>query len=204
MTAVGTLKQLWDGIVWGKEAQVIINSALKFIRDASSTEDGLTRYATNAEALTASLTNVALVPANFSGRAALQTYVEGTFTPVLAFGGASVGITYTAQSGVYTRIGRLVHVEIVILLSSKGSSTGSATITGLPLTVAQSSAAQLQVNTMTAGVGDTFLQAAFTGAATTIALQDITAGAGTLAFLTDVDFANTSLVRVTGVYRTSA
>jgi hypothetical protein len=56
----------------------------------------------------------------------------GTFTPVLSFGGNSVGITYTRQLGRYTKIGRAVFIEIEILLSSKGTSTGEAAITGLP------------------------------------------------------------------------
>jgi hypothetical protein len=65
----------------------------------------------------------------------LADYEEGTWTPVLAFGGASVGITYAAQAGTYTKIGRLVTGRFVIVLSSKGASTGAATIEGLPFTV---------------------------------------------------------------------
>jgi len=64
----------------------------------------------------------------------LNWYEEGTWTPVLAFGGASVGITYAAQAGTYTRTGRVVTGRFVIVLSSKGSSTGTATIKGLPFT----------------------------------------------------------------------
>jgi hypothetical protein len=61
-------------------------------------------------------------------------FSQGTFTPVLAFGGASVGITYTTQSGIYSKVGNQVNVAIRIVLTNKGSSTGSATITGLPFT----------------------------------------------------------------------
>lgn len=56
----------------------------------------------------------------------------GTFTPVLTFGGASTGITYAAQSGQYSRVNGITTVFIYIVLSSKGSATGSMTITGLP------------------------------------------------------------------------
>jgi hypothetical protein len=55
------------------------------------------------------------------------------YTPVLAFGGASVGITYTLQEGFYTVMGRWVLFSATIILSNKGSSTGDATLT-LPLT----------------------------------------------------------------------
>jgi hypothetical protein len=69
----------------------------------------------------------------------LDDYEEGTFTPVLSFGGASVGITYGAQLGVYTKIGRVVHYSIYVTLTSKGSSTGTAAVGGLPFTAANNS-----------------------------------------------------------------
>lgn len=55
-----------------------------------------------------------------------------TWTPVLAFGGASVGITYSVQSGHYTVLGDVVIATFRILLTSKGSSVGNSTIAGLP------------------------------------------------------------------------
>jgi hypothetical protein len=142
------------------------------------------------------------ISAALAGTAGAETYVEGTFTPGVAFGGGTTGITYTAQGGTYTRIGRLVHVQIVVLLSSKGSSTGAATITGLPLTVSLTTPITVQISSMTAGVGDTYVQAALNGAATTIALFDIAAGSEDA--LTDADFTNTSLLRANGTYVTSA
>ena len=62
----------------------------------------------------------------------LDDYEEGTWTPAVTFGGASVGITYTVQSGTYTKIGNTVHVVARMTLSSKGSSTGSASTSGAP------------------------------------------------------------------------
>ena len=62
-------------------------------------------------------------------------YEEGSWTPVLKFGGGSTGITYSARDGSYTRIGRQVTVHFMIEMTSKGSSTGTATITGLPFPV---------------------------------------------------------------------
>lgn len=66
----------------------------------------------------------------------LSDYEEGTFSPSLAFGGGSTGITYTTQAGIYTRIGRTVTIRFEVELSNKGSSTGTATITGLPYSAA--------------------------------------------------------------------
>jgi hypothetical protein len=56
------------------------------------------------------------------------------FTPVLRFGGASTGITYSVQSGAYQIQGKLVNVQLRLVLTSKGSATGIADITmiGLP------------------------------------------------------------------------
>jgi len=68
----------------------------------------------------------------------LDHYLEGTFTPELRFHNATTGIAYTTQSGSYTRIGNRVFASIAIVLSSKGSATGVATIAGLPIAAAQS------------------------------------------------------------------
>ncbi len=59
-------------------------------------------------------------------------YEIGDFTPSLKFGGNNAEITYGAQAGTYTRIGRFVYFEIILLLTNKGISTGNATIDGLP------------------------------------------------------------------------
>lgn len=56
-----------------------------------------------------------------------------TWTPTLAFGGSSTGITYSAMEGTYVRIGPLAIVGIFLALTNKGTSTGAATITGFPL-----------------------------------------------------------------------
>ena len=72
--------------------------------------------------------------ASFSSQL-LDHYEEGSWTPVLKFGGGSTGITYSARDGSYTRIGRQVTVHFMIEMTSNGSSTGTATITGLPFPV---------------------------------------------------------------------
>ena len=70
-----------------------------------------------------------------AGTNTLGNYVTQTsWTPSIAFGGGTTGITYTARLGWYTRIGELVFFWFYILLSNKGSSTGSATVTGFPFT----------------------------------------------------------------------
>jgi hypothetical protein len=63
----------------------------------------------------------------------LDDYEEGTFTPSVLFGGAAVGQTGTF-AGFYTKVGNQVFVTIAIALTAKGSSTGGASIGGLPFT----------------------------------------------------------------------
>lgn len=59
-------------------------------------------------------------------------YGEGTWTPVLSFGGNSDGITYNYQTGRYRRINKIVFCDMAIQLTNKGTSTGQAVISGLP------------------------------------------------------------------------
>lgn len=58
----------------------------------------------------------------------------GSGTPTLAFGGASVGITYAIQQLDWTRIGRLITFQLRVQLTNKGASVGAATVLGLPYT----------------------------------------------------------------------
>jgi len=67
----------------------------------------------------------------------LDDYEEGTWTPSLKFGGNSVGQA-GAFEGNYVKVGKMVTCNGRIILSAKGSSTGAASITGLPFTTAAS------------------------------------------------------------------
>ena len=73
------------------------------------------------------------------GTNVMGQYLTGTFTPTIAFGGASVGVTYSTQQGKYWKIGLMVFYSITIVLTSKGSSGGNATVEGLPFAMADGS-----------------------------------------------------------------
>jgi hypothetical protein len=60
--------------------------------------------------------------------------VSYAVTPQLNFGGAHVGMATSASSGVCNRFGKRVTCDFNIALTAVGSSTGIATITGLPFT----------------------------------------------------------------------
>lgn len=64
----------------------------------------------------------------------LTAYEEGTFTPTVSGSTTSGTQTYTTQLGRYTRIGRLVYIQIEIVLAS-ATGTGNILINGLPFTV---------------------------------------------------------------------
>ena len=59
----------------------------------------------------------------------------------MAFSGGTTGFTYTTQLGSYIKIGKLVNIWIHIVVANNGSSTGAATISGLPFTSATQSVA---------------------------------------------------------------
>lgn len=69
---------------------------------------------------------------SLAGTAALQLYAIGSWTPVLLLGGANVAMTFSTQAGTYIRVGSLVTCFFSLTLTAKGSSTGAATISGLP------------------------------------------------------------------------
>jgi hypothetical protein len=127
--------------------------------------------------------------------------LEGAFTPVVTFGGASVGITYTTNAGMYTKIGNIVHISGYILLSSKGSSTGTALIEGLPFVCANAPGANAAISVRLQAITFANQYSANIPINTaTLALTEVTeAGAGSN--LTNADFANNSIVIFGGSYR---
>jgi hypothetical protein len=61
----------------------------------------------------------------------LDDYEEGSFTPTAVCTGQT--ITYTVQSGSYTKIGNIVRVQISIVINTvSGAAGGNTTISGLP------------------------------------------------------------------------
>jgi hypothetical protein len=70
----------------------------------------------------------------------LDDYEEGSWTPVLRFGGSSAGITYNTSEGgaqgQYVKIGKQVTAWFAINLSNKGAGSGNADVTGLPFNTA--------------------------------------------------------------------
>ena len=130
----------------------------------------------------------------------LADYEEGTWTPIITFGGGSTGVTYAFQAGLYTKIGRMVYYSLSLTLSNKGSSTGNAFIGGLPFTASNTTGINPDGTTRSI-TGVTFtapIYAATIGNTTTVGLLNNIAG--TQAFLTNTSFSNSSDIAITGSY----
>jgi len=133
----------------------------------------------------------------------LDTYTEATsFTPTVAFGGASVGVTYTTQTGSYTRIGNLIWFNISIVLSSKGSSTGSCTIEGLPFTTNAAASYPIRCSSVSFTGGRSYFLGISGGSATNLNVQEVGAGANFLN-VQDTAVTNTSQFFLSGIFRTA-
>jgi hypothetical protein len=142
------------------------------------------------------------VDANAFVSLATGFYQTGTWTPVLSFGGASVGITYSLQSGVYARIGKLIFVNFNVTLTSKGASTGTALISGLPFTVASPGVQfsyYMSPGTFPANTIDIFASVP-SGTAFDLIYLTSTSAVGTL---TDTAFANNTTFVSGGCYLTT-
>jgi hypothetical protein len=137
---------------------------------------------------------------DFLAANALDDYEEGTWTMGISFGGASVGVTTSSNTGNYTKIGRQVTVNGIVVLTSKGSSTGSAKITGLPFTIGSGlpnfAVASLRIEAIT--FANQF-QALGSVASTNIELEEVTE-AGINTTLSDADFANNSTIMISFTY----
>jgi hypothetical protein len=134
----------------------------------------------------------------------LSDYEEGTFDFGISFDNASAGVTYSTRAGKYTKIGRQVTVTGYIVLTSKGTSTGTARITGLPFTVFDNNANYSGVsfgefNNIT--FADVYR--GFANTNTTVIVLAENTSAGVASVLTNADFANNSSIILTCTYFTS-
>lgn len=127
---------------------------------------------------------------------------SGTWTPDLTFGGASTGITYSSRSGQYARAGGLVFVQGVIILTSKGSATGNASIGNLPFTSAASGLSWLTLAWQNMTASYVNMTGYVNSSSAAISIRGITAaGTSNITNVTNAGFSNTTILYVSGVYR---
>ena len=131
----------------------------------------------------------------------LDEYEEGVFTPSIEFGGGNTGLTYSVRYGRYTKIGNTVTFQAGIDINSKGTSTGSMRMLGLPFTSASGSYHTYPCSVFVAG---------FTGlgGAPYVTVQEATtqvrfythSSTGTQTAITDAN-ASSGYFMVSGTYR---
>jgi hypothetical protein len=131
----------------------------------------------------------------------LDDYEEGTWTPGVSFGGASVGITYGTAQGFYTRVGNIVHVTCYLTLTSKGSSTGSARITGLPFNVNAGAAAYSPPALWIDAITYTGTPSGYANAGSGNIDMFQTTEAGAVSALTNANFTGSSRIMLNATYR---
>jgi hypothetical protein len=135
----------------------------------------------------------------------LGDYEQGTWPIGIAFGGASVDVTYNAStSAKFTKIGRLVTLTGRLRLSNKGTSTGHATITGLPFTVFNNDGNYSGINIgfmQNITFADKFMGLNQLNT-TTIELYEVT-NAGVFSTITNADFDNNSEILFSIFYYTT-
>lgn len=133
--------------------------------------------------------------ASATGKVNANPATNVSWTPILNFGGATTGNVQT-QSGLWQRTPEGgFRAYFLITLTTKGSATGNATITGLPVTCA-SSPSSIPLTSGSTMTGVTGVPLAKTnGSSATVSLQQAV-GTG-LANLTDANFANGTVIAAT-------
>ena len=63
---------------------------------------------------------------------ALDDYEEGTWTPT--FTCTDANFTYSDQSGLYTKVGNIVHINFRLQITARTAGTGALYVSGLPFT----------------------------------------------------------------------
>lgn len=124
----------------------------------------------------------------------------------LSFGGGITGITYNTTYVKYSRVGDMVWVLMGIDLSSKGSSTGNAQITGLPYAPAEGTLLNFGAwydGTNSAGFSGIY--GVSQGGSSNVAINLFQVGAGAVSniALTNTNFANTTKLTLQGHYTTT-
>ena len=133
---------------------------------------------------------------------ALSDYEEGTFTPLLKFSGATTGIVQNSSytTGWYTKVGNLVNFGFILILSSKGSASGSAQITGLPFALNDSTYQQTTLSLSMENVSFADQNWAYMPRNNTVITLRESTNAGSGSNIADTNVANNSQFMCQGTY----
>lgn len=127
-----------DFYVWGNNSIVTLNDYVSW----NGTKDtpiiqfavGVSTSKVVVNYTTPSGTNTKIYYSDGLGNTLSESFFDaGTFSPELSFGGLTTGITYTTRSGFWQKCGSILTIGGRVTLSSKGSATGAAALSGWPL-----------------------------------------------------------------------
>lgn len=120
--------------------------------------------------------------------------LNAAWTPILTFGGATTGITYTTQTGSYVINGKILFFEFNIELSSKGTAVGDAAVTNLPASLVFGSTAICQISAIT--LGGTYAYVTGNSSLTNVTLRRNDPAGAAFGNLDDTMFTNTSSINM--------
>lgn len=127
--------------------------------------------------------------------------IPQSFTPEISFGNSSAGVTYSLQLGSATVGAGRVFFDVNLVLTNKGAQVGTARIKGLPQVVKTVSnyKPSFTLGFVSSVSVDAQLMSTGSPGEPNVYLYRVSAGTPTL--LTDADFANDSVVVVSGSYQ---
>lgn len=133
---------------------------------------------------------------------ALYDYKRGQWTPRIGGSGGTSAQTYTTQVGYFEKIGKTVYVEGYVVLSAKGTITGSVQIQGLPYTAQNTPGlfGGLHIEHFGTATNWIYISAEVQPNTTAATLFGATAATTSLASPVDADIANATQFVITGRY----
>ena len=182
------------------------NGMLTYNSASTITTQSTATYASNTLTLTGAGGGLKLDGLNSSDANTLDDYEEGTWTPALAAGSGTITINTSYNTGSYVKIGKMVHVQGLFLVSAISTPSGTLSITGLPFTSSSTGMPETSdygfnmgnvVNLASAPTGDIVTQVHPNGTA-----FDMNAGGGATAVSTIANLVDTGTeFYISGVYR---
>lgn len=194
-----TVFQGGTGLTGTTVNQILYSSAANTIAGLATANSAV--LATNGSGVPSITATPTVTSITFGSGSALNTYVQATsWTPAISIGGSTTGITYTTQTGEYTQIGNIIFFTFNILLSSKGSQTGSVLLTGWPVSSSGSGGVFPipYVVSCSLTAGDPILQGVMNGSTANVWMGAAT-GSGVTA-LSNTQIANTTQLQASGFY----
>ena len=131
----------------------------------------------------------------------LDDYEEGSWTPTISFGGASVSVEYDLQVGRYTKIGDLVTASCYMDLADSGTSTGNAVLAGLPFASKTLTGGSTPATLRLENISFADIPMGYNGSNTSTIIFQESTNAGTVSTLTNGNFSDTSIVTLSISYR---